>query len=72
MNISATGKVEALAALGSVGAGLAGVLLLEPIILIGAAVAAVVATTLQLKSAKASRDEDNSVDRRTVKLTSVS
>ncbi len=57
MGLSTTGKVEAVAAMTSVGATIAGAVLLQPLILAGALVAAVVATTLQFREASLHRRE---------------
>jgi hypothetical protein len=58
MNISTVGKVEVATALGSVGAGIVGAVLLEPILLIGAAVGAVAATVLQVRESRIRKTED--------------
>jgi len=58
MNISSNGKIEAAAAIGSVGAGIAGAILFEPILLVAGALAAIVATTLQLRDARQRREID--------------
>jgi hypothetical protein len=58
MNISSNGKIEAAAAIGSVGAGIAGAIFFEPILLVAGAVAAIVATTLQLRDARLRREID--------------
>lgn len=57
MGLSTTGKVEVIAAMVSVGATLAGAVLLQPLLLAGAFAAAVVATTLQFGEARRHRRE---------------
>jgi hypothetical protein len=57
MRISSKGKIEAAAAVASVGAGIAGAIMMEPIILAGAAVAAAVATGLQFQESRKRYEE---------------
>jgi len=57
MGLSTTGKIEVAAAMTSVGATVAGAVLLQPLILAGAFVAAVVATILQFSEARLHRRE---------------
>jgi len=57
MRISSAGKIEAAVALASVGVGIAGAVLMEPVILAGAAVGAVVATSLQFRESRLHKEE---------------
>lgn len=57
MGLSTTGKVEVAAALTGVGATITGAVLLQPLILAGALVAAVVAMVLQFREASLHRRE---------------
>jgi hypothetical protein len=63
MNISTNGKIEVVAAIGGVGAGIAGAVLLEPVLLVAGVAAAVVATGLQLREARMRRDVDSSLEK---------
>jgi hypothetical protein len=61
MNISTNSKIEVAAAIGGVGAGIAGAVLLEPVLMVAGAAAALVATGLQLHEARLRRRIDSSL-----------